>query len=142
RRSRDDAQHLGRRRLLLQRLGELLFQVGVGCASAANVSSRLRCLRTKTGNACSALCPFASQGHLVGTVTRLSILTEPHDELAVPYCRITWSRRASTVGGMVRSSASAVLMLMPVTTLVETSTGRRAGLLRLRIISTKWAARR
>src|SRR5262249_55677824 len=49
-------------------LGELLFQVGVGCAKAVNVSSRLRCLRTKTGNASSAFRPFASQGHLVGTV--------------------------------------------------------------------------
>src|SRR5262249_57791706 len=29
-----------------------------------------------------ALRPFASQDHLVGAVTRLSILTEPHDELA------------------------------------------------------------
>src|SRR6516225_3054434 len=54
--------------LLLQRLGELFFQVGVG-AKAVNVSSRLRCLRTKTGNASSALRPFARQGHLVGTVT-------------------------------------------------------------------------
>jgi hypothetical protein len=35
------------------------------------VSSRLRCLRTKTGNAFSALRPFASQGHLVGIVDRL-----------------------------------------------------------------------
>src|SRR5262249_16829913 len=142
RRSRDDAQHLGRRSLLLQRLGELLFQVGVGCASAANVSSRLRCLRTKTGNACSALCPFASQGHLVGTVTRLSILTEPHDELAAPDHSITSSARASSVGGMVRSSAFAVLMLMLVTSFVENSTGRSAGLLPLRILSTKSAAPR
>jgi hypothetical protein len=55
--------------LLLQRLGEFLFQVGVGCAKAINVSSRLRCLRTKTGNASSTLRPFASQDHLVGTVT-------------------------------------------------------------------------
>src|SRR5262249_1916683 len=85
----DDLQHLGSRRLLLQRLGEFLFQVGVGYAKPVNVSSRLRCLRTKTGNASSALRPFASQGHLVGTVTgppssrtsqgsSLSILTEPH----------------------------------------------------------------
>jgi hypothetical protein len=46
------------------------LQVGVGCAKAVNVSSRLRCLRTKTGNACSALRAFARQGHLVGTVDR------------------------------------------------------------------------
>src|SRR6516165_8890796 len=69
RRTANDLQHLGGRLLLLQRLGELLFQVGVGCAKAVNVSSRLRCLRTKTGNASSAFRPFASQGHLVGTVT-------------------------------------------------------------------------
>src|SRR5262249_2366753 len=85
------------RGLLLQRLGELLFQIGIGCAKAVNVSSRLRCLRTKTGNSSSALRPFASQDHLVGTATgpppgrpsqgsSLSILTEPHDELA-PFTR-------------------------------------------------------
>src|SRR5262249_50758626 len=67
-RAADDLQDLRGSGLLLQRLGELLFQVGVGCSKAVNVSSRLRCLRTKTGNACSALCPFASQDHLVGTV--------------------------------------------------------------------------
>src|SRR6516164_4858522 len=49
--------------------GELLFQIGIGCAKAVNVSSCLRCLRTKTGNASSALRPFASQDHLVGTAT-------------------------------------------------------------------------
>ena len=37
--------------LLLQRLGEFLFQVGVGCAKAVNVSFRLRSGRTKTANA-------------------------------------------------------------------------------------------
>src|SRR5262249_8364369 len=68
RRTGDYAQHLGGRGLLLQGLGELLFQVGVGCAKAVNVSSRPRCLRTKTGNASSALRPFANQGHLVGTL--------------------------------------------------------------------------
>jgi hypothetical protein len=78
------------------RLGELLFQVGIGCAKAVNVSSRLRCLRTKTGNASSALRPFASQGHLVGTVTRLAILT-PHDEFAAHDHSITSSARASNV---------------------------------------------
>src|SRR5262249_54302707 len=68
RRAGDNSQHLRGRGLLLQRLGELLFQVGVGCAKTVDVSSRLR-LRTKTGNAFSALRPFASQGHLVDTVT-------------------------------------------------------------------------
>src|SRR5215470_617861 len=67
-RTADDLQHLRRRRLLLQRLDELLFQVGVVCAKAVNVGSRLRFLRTKTGNAYSALRPFASQGHLLGMV--------------------------------------------------------------------------
>jgi hypothetical protein len=33
------------------------------------VSSRLRCLRTKTGNASSALRPLVRQGHLVGILT-------------------------------------------------------------------------
>src|SRR5215831_7125075 len=66
-RTADDLKDLGRRGLLLQRLGELLFEVGVGCAKAVNVSFRLRGLRTKTGNASSDLRPFASQGHLVDT---------------------------------------------------------------------------
>ena len=90
----DDLQHLRGRGLLLQRLGELLFQVGVGCAKAVNISARLRSGRTKRGNACSALRPLARQGHLVGTVTgplpvgpsrgsSPSILTEPHDEPAL-----------------------------------------------------------
>jgi hypothetical protein len=35
-RSADDLQHRGRRRLTVQRLGEFLFQVGVGCAKAVN----------------------------------------------------------------------------------------------------------
>src|SRR5215831_11204247 len=68
-RAADDLQDLGSRGLLLQRLGELLFQVGIGCSKAVNVSSPLRCFRTKTGNGSSALRPFASQDHLVGTVT-------------------------------------------------------------------------
>src|SRR5262249_24720982 len=90
-RAADDLEPLRGRRLLVQRLSKFLFQVGVGCA-AVNVSSRLRCLRTKTGNASSALRPFASQDHLVGTVigplfsgpsqgSSLSILTEPHVNL-------------------------------------------------------------
>src|SRR6516225_8523296 len=67
-RAADDLQDLGGRRLLLQRLGEFLLQLGVGAANGINVGSRLRCLRTKTGNASSTLRPFARQGHLVGTV--------------------------------------------------------------------------
>ena len=52
------------RRLLLQRLGELPFQVN----NAGIMRFCLRPGRTKTGNACSALRSFARQGHLVGTV--------------------------------------------------------------------------
>ena len=66
-RAGDDTQHLRRRRLLLQRLGEFLFQLGVG--RAVNVSSRLRSGRTKLAAAWWALCAFERQGHLVGTVT-------------------------------------------------------------------------
>src|SRR5262244_3070047 len=69
RRAADNLEDLRCGSLLLQRLGELLFQVGVGCAKAGNVSSRLRLVRTKTGNASSAFRPFASQGDIVGTVT-------------------------------------------------------------------------
>src|SRR5262249_2467848 len=81
----DHPKHVRGCRLLLQRLGEFLFQIGIGCA--VSVSSRLRCVRTKTGNASSALRPFASQDHLVGTVTRLSILTQPRDTLATFHTR-------------------------------------------------------
>src|SRR5262249_15415648 len=66
RRTGDDAQHLRGRRLLLQRLGELLFQLGVGCAKAVDVSCGLRRLRTRTGRASSALRHFARQAYLAG----------------------------------------------------------------------------
>jgi hypothetical protein len=69
RRSADDSQNLSHRRLLLERLGKFLFQIGAGFADAANARSRFRCLRTKTSNAGSALRPFARQDHLIGTVT-------------------------------------------------------------------------
>src|SRR5215472_1220746 len=83
RRVRDDLQHVGGRGLLLERLRkmlpslselapvffEFLFQFGVGIANGINASPRLRCLRTKTGNASSALRPFAIHDHLVGTIT-------------------------------------------------------------------------
>src|SRR5262249_44066795 len=118
RRTADDLQHLGGCRLLLQRLGEFLLQLGVGAANGINAGSRLRCLRTKTGNACSALCPFASQDHLVGMVTgrpfppawpsqgsSLSILTEPHDELAPP-C-MTRKEHTERWRGSVHETASA-----------------------------------
>src|SRR6516162_347521 len=64
-------QHLGRRRLLLPRFAqfararfELILQPCWG--EAVNASSRLRCLRTKTGNASTALRSFGRQDHLVG----------------------------------------------------------------------------
>src|SRR5262249_24146050 len=106
-------QSFRRRRLLLQRLGkvpprlgelagarfELLFQFDQRIGPVANVRSHLRSGRTKLAAARSAICPFASQDHLVGTVTgppsvrpksSLSILTELHDELA-PFNSITSS---------------------------------------------------
>jgi hypothetical protein len=57
-----------------------------------NARCRLRSSRTKLAAARWAICAFERQGHLVGTangppsgrpsqVSRLSILTEPHDEL-------------------------------------------------------------
>ena len=69
-RARDDAQHFGRRRLLLPRFGEFLFQLRSGFADAANARSGLRCSRTKTTNAHPPLCPFARQGHLANAVDR------------------------------------------------------------------------
>src|SRR5262249_38715830 len=75
-RTRNDAQHLGRRRLLLPRFGklararlELLFQLGSGLAHPATARSRLRSGRTKLAAARWAICAFERQGHLVGTVT-------------------------------------------------------------------------
>ena len=63
-RARDDLQHLGGRGLLLQRLGELLFQFGARFATAADARSRLRSGRTKLATVRSALRAFARQGHL------------------------------------------------------------------------------
>src|SRR6516162_8551094 len=128
RRACDDAEDLAGRSLLLQGLGELLFQVGVGCAKAVNVSSRLRCLRTKTGNACSALRPFANQDHLVGS------RAAPHS--------ITSSARASRLSGTTRPSAFAVLRLITSSYLVGACTGRSAAFHPLRMRSTYWAAER
>src|SRR5262249_2467559 len=77
---------------------ELLFQLDQ-CGLVANVRSRLRSGRTKLAAARWAICAFARQGHLVGTVSgpppfgrpsqrsSLSILTEPNDELAPFHAR-------------------------------------------------------
>src|SRR5262245_19900351 len=68
RRPADDVEDFAGRSLLLPRLGQLapagfklLFQLTTGFAVVASARSRLRYLRTKTSNACSALRPFASQ---------------------------------------------------------------------------------
>src|SRR5262249_11479604 len=68
-RTRNDAQHLRGRGLLLQRLSELLFQLSGGLARLADARTRLRSGRTRLAAACWALCAFERQGHLVGTVT-------------------------------------------------------------------------
>src|SRR5262249_53492544 len=59
-----------------------------------------------------------------------------------PHHSITSSARASSVGGMVRPSALAVLRLMTNSSLVDCSTGKSAGLAPLKILSTYVAARR
>ena len=64
-----------------------------------------------------------------------------HDERGALHS-ITSSARASSVGGTVRPSALAVFRLMISLNLVARSTGRSAGLVPLRILSTKWAKRR
>src|SRR5262249_23956497 len=122
----DNAQHLRGRRLLFQRLSKvlpsldkfvpvffkLLFQIGTRLTHPIASRSRLRSGRTKLAAACWTLCAFERQGYLVGTVTglhsgrpsqrsSLSILTEPHDELAA-FHSITSPARASRMGGMVR----------------------------------------
>src|SRR5215468_9876491 len=66
---------------------------------------------------------------------------EQRDELASPHS-ITSSARASSVGGMVRPSALAVIRLMTRSNLVGCSTGRSAGFAPRRILSTYSAARR
>src|SRR5215471_2061808 len=81
-RTGDRAEYLRGRRLLLQRLGkvpphlgeltgarfELLFQLAQRIGPVANARFRLRSGRTKLVRA-RAICTFARQGHLVGTVT-------------------------------------------------------------------------
>ncbi len=66
--ARYHAQHRRGRGLLLQRLGELPFQLGAGFAAAADAWSRSRSSRTRTATARSAFRRFASQGHLVAMV--------------------------------------------------------------------------
>src|SRR5262249_939063 len=124
---------------------ELLFQIGPGFAHPASARSCARSGRTKLAAARWAICRFARQGHLVGTVTvalrpasqgsSLSIVTKPHDELA-PLYSITPSARASRVGGTSRPSARAVLRLMRNSNLVWPSTGRSKGLVPFNILST------
>src|SRR5215470_3933582 len=146
RRTGDDLKDFGSRGLLLQCLGELLFQVGIGCAKAVNVGSSLRCLRTKTGGASSALRPFARQCHLVGTVpgpssgrpsqgSSPSILTEPHDELA-PLHSITSSASASSLSGTVSPSILAVWWLITSSIFDTCITGKSAGRAPLRMRPT------
>src|SRR5262249_37852715 len=65
----------------------------------------------------------------------LSILTEPHDELA-SFHSITSSARASSVGEISRPSALAVVRLKTSSNLVGCSTGRPLGLAPRRILST------
>src|SRR5262249_22602898 len=55
---------------------------------------------------------------------------------------ITSSARSSSDGGIVRPSAFAVLRLMTNSNFVGCSTGRSAGRAPLRILSTKYGARR
>src|SRR5437899_2252279 len=66
---------------------------------------------------------------------------DQHDE-GTSLHSITSSARASSVGGTVRPRALAVFRLTMVTSFVGNSTGKSAGLLPLRILSTKSAARR
>src|SRR5262249_35939593 len=66
---------------------------------------------------------------------------EQRDELA-PVHSITSSARASSVGGISRPSAFAVLRLITSSYLVGACTGRSAGFSPLRMRSTYWAARR
>src|SRR5262249_22866602 len=64
------------------------------------------------------------------------------DECASVHYSISWSARSRTAGGVVRLRALAVLRLMTSSNLVGCSTGRSAGLIPFRILSTWVAARR
>src|SRR6185436_15469377 len=66
---------------------------------------------------------------------------EQNDQIAASHS-MTSSARARIDCGTVRPSALAVLRLMTSSNLVGCSTGRSAGLAPLRILSTKYAARR
>src|SRR5262245_48701475 len=94
-RTADDPQYLGGRGLLLQRLSQFLFQVRVGCAEPVKLSARLRPRRTKTGNARSAFCPLARQGHLVGTVAGPLSVRQPRIGPANPNTTARRTRVAS-----------------------------------------------
>ena len=59
RRTRDHAQDVRHRRLLLQCLGESCLQLGVCTGNVLGASFRLRSGRTTTNSAGSALRPFA-----------------------------------------------------------------------------------
>src|SRR5262245_46523254 len=141
RRACDDLQDLRGRRLLLQRLSQSLFRLAVDRPNAVNISFRLRRLRTKTGNAFSALRPLARQVHLVGKLSPGN-LTEQHDELAPLDHSITSSARARSDGGTLRPSALAVVRLMVKSNVVGCSTGMSAGLVPCKTLSTSSAARR
>jgi hypothetical protein len=65
-----------------------------------------------------------------------------HGSCHKPPHSITSSARSSMLGGTVRPSALAVLRLITSSNFVGRSTGRSAGLLPLRILSTKNATRR
>src|SRR5262249_8976735 len=130
---------------------ELLFQLDRRIGPVANVRSRLRSGRTKLAAACWAICAFERQGHLVGTATgppsgrpgqgsSLAILTEPHDEFPAPHS-IASSARASTVTGISRASAFAVLRLMISSNFVGCSIGRSAGFAPLITLTTNAVAR-
>src|SRR5262245_39768364 len=67
--------------------------------------------------------------------------THHGDERSPVHHSMTWSARASTDCGIVRPSALAVLRLITNSNLVGRSTGRSAGFIPFRILSTKYAAR-
>src|SRR5262245_1803286 len=67
---------------------------------------------------------------------------EQHHELAPPYHSITSSARSRNDSGMVRPNTLAVVRFRARSNLVGCSTGRSAGLVPRRILSTNSAARR
>src|SRR3984893_3090618 len=126
---------------------------GPSCGTTHAPLQRARLsVRGLTANECDRDMPQRriGRGGMPMAFTGLAVYDVTHIDLTLfmlrcgsrPHYSITSSARASSMGGMARPSALAVLRLMTSSYRVGCSTGRSAGLLPFRILSTNTAARR